>query len=70
MILWEEGRTKKYFWSVVLVTLRHGQRNFKGDTSGGDGDGLILLTRRCIGPLAFMYFRAPIQDAPVAEPQD
>lgn len=64
MNVWAHGRTRNNFWGVVCLNWRtKGDEYFEGDTSGGDGDGLIRLSRRCWGPLTVLYFRAPVRDA-------
>lgn len=58
-VLWSGHDTKKYHWYALILDLRYGRSNFKGNTSGGDGDGLVLLTRKIVGPFALSYQRAP-----------
>ncbi len=67
MNIWSHGMTKKHYWGVVQLvrSTNENEEEFDGDTSdttSGTKDGLILLTRKVFGPLAFMYFRAPRHD--------
>lgn len=67
MNIFSHGLTKKHHWGVVMIVRSTGEnaRPFDGDTSdstSGEKDGLILLTRKVFGPFALLYFRAPRHD--------
>lgn len=48
---------RKHHWRYIIIDVRLGRENFKGPSDWA-ATGNVMLTRRCIGPMAFSYVRS------------